>query len=267
MQEWRSSADEPYPDFEDCAWRATTDADGRFRLLETPVTPSRLIVEAPGFATTIDGPFEPLPGALVEREVVLDPGLSLRCRVADASGQPASGARLRLQAQELPTGRHFSEQRAAAGPDGIHEFTHLQPAVYEVSWIDPAGEDTFICLQRRVVQVEQGGASVDLQPRGATRVVGTLAGGRTSGLHGSVWMWPADMVVHDLEDEVARAERMFSTRTTDGTFELAGVLPGAYTLSASVASHSEEGYWEASEPVTVGDEPVLEVTVPLVLDD
>ncbi len=277
---------------------ATTDAQGRFELKELPAGRWVLTASKAGLVTLQYGqrrPFESgraleiRDGDTLERaDIFLPRGSAITGHVVDEFGDPVATARvqvLRYQLQQgvrrlvpvgvgdqtddtgafrifgLAPGEYFVSATLRAGPgtDGADGVTSA-PTYYP-------GTNSLAEAQRVVLAVaqEQGSVNFPLLPGRTVRISGlavSAAGDRLRG--GLVTLVPSG--------DMASAATITGTTgrvLDDGTFTLANVAPGTYTLAALSGGGGRRGGGAfsgadaefASLPVVVGNEDLTGLTI------
>lgn len=208
---------------------ATTDADGRYRLLLPSRAAVRVRVDADGFVGDELGGVEP-PQAGLELSLARRLGLE---GVVRANGRPAGGA-------EVIVAGVGGTRTAQAGPDGTFSFGGLAEGRYALR--ATRGNEAAYLDGVNVAAVDGGSGvlTVELQP--ATVVGGTLRdrGGKPIA-RGEVILAEAD------------GAPLPRSATTDaaGAFRFVAVLPGSYVVTA----HADGFYPSEPRTLRVGHAP------------
>jgi uncharacterized GH25 family protein/protocatechuate 3,4-dioxygenase beta subunit len=199
-----------------------TSDDGSFTLENVPPGPTQLVVSAPGYTTAH------IPGLNVEDgktvndvEVALDTGVRLTGRVTGPDGAPVSGVSVRESGSNMGPMRFMTGGEAPATTDPNGE--------YSIEAIDP-GQKTFT-FQRQGFLAED--RTVTLSGREARLDVQLSSGVSLNGVVVTDAGAPvADAMVNAMSASDAAFGRQGRT-DANGSFQIAGLAPGHYTISAS----------------------------------
>ncbi|MFO0931244.1 MAG: carboxypeptidase-like regulatory domain-containing protein [Planctomycetota bacterium] len=225
--------------------RTTTDAAGAFRLVGLP--PGKVALEAvvPDLVTRGNGlgtaTFDAEAGA-TDVAVVVDVGLEVVLRWADASPAPASAS------VQVPREGGPPRVDARFGPDGVARVRGLLATDRLVVWVpqDDAGRSVL------VRDVEPGG-EVALTRREGHAITGVVKGLGDAAAT-TVWAEESDLAL-----------RVVGRLRADGHFELRGLPDGTrWRVAATVAGPSEEdpGRSVAVDDVAPGATVDLELPAP-----
>lgn len=206
-----------------------TDAEGRFRLVElSPSDEAKLVVEKVGYRKL------EIPGLQIEGaeplELVLLPGLELRGRVIDGVERPVAEATVTLTRWSDSTGR--SSETVTADADGSFVFDSQAPGRFELLGRSKDGLAGF-----HEGELKQGRQEVKLVLRSALTVSGRLLDPDGLGVsYGRIALEPYQPGEVDALN--SRTKRVDVSSATDGSFTIAGIVPGSYRLSARHAEHA-----------------------------
>lgn len=203
----------------------TTGPDGEFDLGGLRPGPVTVIVEEEGYLRAEVDLGEQESGAhLEDTRIALEGGLSLTGIVVWPDGEPAAGARVRYRT----VGARFrKDDEVLSGEDGRFEIAGLTGGAYELHGSGRRKRETLVTTARAVA----GAGELRLE---------LLAGARFTG-----------RVVDDRGEAVARARvaarplglasglARVNGRADggDGTFELSGLTPGVWEVSATAKDH------------------------------
>jgi uncharacterized GH25 family protein len=205
--------------------KAFTNDDGTFVLENVPPGPTQLVVNAPGYTTA------QIPGLSVEDgktvsdvEVALDTGVKLTGRVTSSEGTPLSGVNVRLN--ETASGARVIRMN----PAGATATTNPN-GEYTLEAVDP-GEKTFTFTRQGYLSEQR---TVTLSEKEARLDVTLSSGVR---LNGAV-MTEAGVPVADASvTAMSPSDPSFGRQVrsdSSGNFQIEGLAPGHYTLTASKA--------------------------------
>jgi hypothetical protein len=201
---------------------ARAGPDGAFRIEAVDAGACTLAVQCSGFPDAADGPFD-VPSA--PRVIRLQAGGRISGVVRTIDG-PAVHAQIRVSRD----GRTWG---LGAGADGRFALDGLASGTYQV-----AHEDGITNFSRQVVVTAPETTDVRLVPDGSATLTGTVTKDHR----------PAEGFVHLRPKTEGLPTR--GARLVNGRFELRGVEPGSYFLSARYGIDPAEGI---GEPVELHD--------------
>jgi protocatechuate 3,4-dioxygenase beta subunit len=272
---------------------ALTDAEGMFELRDLPAGTWSLRASKTGYVSqqlgqrSPFGPSEPVElsdGQQFTAQIALPRAGAITGRVFDEYGDPVANVRVgALRVYWTPTGRRWSAAGSTVMTDdtGAYRVYGLAPGRYYLSAtaVLPSAADglstsdgpvtyspvyypgttdlaTAQAIQVGVAQ-EQSNINVGLTPARAVRISGTVLGS------GGTPVQSAMVTLHapGIEEIVGVGGRSVGT-TRDGTFTLANVAPGNYTLEAVTRVRQGDSPPEvAALPITVGTQDIAGLTV------
>ncbi len=274
---------------------ATTDDQGRFEFTDLPAGEYLVMVRKPGYASRGYGQRRwnesprPLTLRAGERfdkcDVALERGGVITGRVFDEIGEPVLEATVRVLRHNWFRGRKRLVPAGAGTTNdlGVFRVFGLQPGEYVVQasirassrWLRdnapvdyaptfyPGTADAASALAVEVTPGQESIADVSLQ---TVRVAG-IAGQVLSGSGRPVTGGRVMAVLQAEGDQgVFGGQPRSASIKPDGTFQMTGLAPGTYLLSASVADAGfgpSDGREMAQQLVTVAGEPVHGVTLAL----
>jgi membrane-associated protease RseP (regulator of RpoE activity) len=218
---------------------ATTEADGSFTFDGVDTIPYSLVADLDDYARTVK---DAVPGGTQNVQITLDKGLSVSGLVIDPDDRPIPAFTL-LVTQREGVLRHGVAVRTVIDPAG--KFSVRVPKgdyellVYASGWA-PSGpvpaaagsSDTKIKLSQGAVLAGKVIDAKSREPLAYARVQREGGGGGAS----------------------AQPANAGTVTRADGTFELAGIPPGPFTISIGAGNHHSklEGGLLATEGGTVG---------------
>jgi hypothetical protein len=260
----------------------TTDDDGRFQLNGLKAGEWRVTIFKGGYYPWYIGqrrPFEiPPPVAIAARQrlevdIPLTRGGVIAGRVFDQSGEPLAGLQVKVYRARMSQG--YRRLESVGVPDrtddtGAYRIYALPPGDYYVAAslrmapADSVVETTYAptyypgtgdlgeAERIRIGLGSEATAVFPLLPVRRVRVTGTLLS--SSGA-------PADAVLSltSANSELGMPLGLGTVTRRDGSFTLADVPPGRYTLSASLRSDGPSEI--ASMPLVVGDDDVTGIAL------
>lgn len=278
---------------------ATTDAQGRFELRDLPAGRWTLTASKAGLVTLQYGQRRPLEagraleirdGETLERaDIVLPRGSAITGHVFDEFGDPIANARVQVLRYQMQQGvRRLVPVGGGDQTDdtGAYRLFGLAPGEYFVSatlrsgpGADSAdavsyaptyypGTSSVAEAQRVALTIGQEQASVNfpLLPARTVRVSGVAVGAAGNSLSGGVVTLVSSGDTATVANLPANTGRVLA----DGTFTLANVAPGTYTLAAFAGGGTRRGGGAgfagndaefASLPIVVGNEDLSGLTV------
>ncbi len=279
-------------------YQETTDPDGRFEIKD--IEPGRywLGIEREGYQVQRVGigsvwargrerlPLTCSPGQQLEIAVQFAPSAVMTGRVVDADGDPVSKALVEALREAFWSGkkRMMTVEQAETDDLGGYRLHGLRAGKYylraalqaefrhgsAVALASSAAGESLVyaptyypgvhtrneATRIEVKAGEEGRADFFLVPTRAVRVRGRLVGQPSEGssLETRVMIIPRDESGSGFDFRATGEVRK------DGTFEIGGVLPGAYTLVAFAVS--AEGWTQiASQPLEVGTADLEDLTL------
>lgn len=208
-----------------------TSDDGTFTLENVPPGPTELVVSAPGFTT------QHIPGLTVEDgktlsdvEVDLGSGARLTGRVTATDGTPLSGVSVALDSGNSGGGGRVlriggSDTSTTTDPNGE----------YTLDSVDP-GQQTFVFAHdgylsaSRTINISGKGAQLDVQLSSGISLGGMVVTDAGAPV--------ADATVSARSASDASFGRQAQT-DSGGNFQIAGVAPGHYTITATKSGLAE----------------------------
>ncbi|MBI3046753.1 MAG: carboxypeptidase regulatory-like domain-containing protein [Acidobacteria bacterium] len=271
----------------------TTDAEGRFELRDLPAGRWDLTASKGGFVTMRYGqrrpfeagrPIELADGQILQQvNFALPRGAVIAGRLVDEFGEPVAGARVQALRYQLSQG---TRRLAPAGmmtltdDTGAFRLYGLMPGEYYVSAILralPADETTdstgyaptYYPGTGSVTEAqpialgvaEEANVAFALMPVRTARISGTVVNSMGLPLLNGVVMLLAADAIGGPPAAFGAGNRI----RPDGTFVLANVAPGSYTLMATSGGPGGRGAGGdvemGSVPVTIGGDDVTGVTI------
>lgn len=231
-----------------------TDANGAFELVDVPLGEGKLHVQHDAYAPHLDGPF--LVGPLAtERLLEMTHGATLAGRLLDAEGNGLAGEKVDLAAR-FAAGKKWYWTTASAS-DGSYSFGALPNGQYELFWYRPDGERHYPALSTALTLAPGAELTLDLQPHGSTRLIGTLTCGFELAAPATVRLTLATT------PEAPFPARSYGALATADHFQLDHLEPGTYSLSAW-ANLTDGRSASGQTTVVVPESGELVVTLPLV---
>ncbi|HEX6202470.1 MAG TPA: carboxypeptidase-like regulatory domain-containing protein, partial [Thermoanaerobaculia bacterium] len=220
---------------------ARTDDDGRFEIENVPPGAVRLAASGGGFRPGEASGIELAPGERRDGvRIELQRGGTLVGRVLAPDGQPLPNALVQVSANLL-----WGGIEGRTDGDGRYRLPGLPEGVLQVR----AEHSDFVATIREITAGE-GEIQLDLQLGAGHRVSGRVVDAGGAPIAGARVMLGGQMVRGLLRPATTRA---------DGSFELDGVAPGLWQLSAA-----KEGWVQAEEPLRLEiDGPVAGVELRL----
>jgi hypothetical protein len=217
----------------------TTDAGGRFELVNLPVGPITLAVDHEEHALVLDGPFE-VGVRPVERWIELGSGATVRGRLLDAAGRGLAGETVSVYC--LEGGEKHRQWEATTGADGSYSLRGLGAGDYHLRWLRRLGEIQASDLLQLVRLEADQTLEVDLQPKGRATVRGTIRfdGELPPLVH--VMFLPETKVPAGWDGKKplwARSGR--ATFAENGAFELEPMEAGRWNAVVSFGSYQRRG--------------------------
>ncbi len=186
---------------------AVDDAGGAFAIADAPAADLQLIVHAAGYVPqTVDVPAS--DGEPPELEVLLEPGATLRGRVTTTAGQPLADA-------NVTATPNADEAAAETDENGEYALAPIEPGPVVVEF----SHTGFVTERKSVTAAD------------TTRVDATLSRGLA--LRGVVLSDGAGVPQASVLASGPGDASQFATSNADGGFEIAGLTPGHYRVSAS----------------------------------
>lgn len=200
-----------------------TDARGNFELADVPPGGMALRVEA-AEGGAVDGPFQVAEGETIERWVELHAGGSLEGRLLDANGVGIGGASVQLIGTHVVGSNRW--RTATTATDGSYSFADLPPGIFEISWMREMEGQRTSDLQRLVV-LQEGVNRLDLRPRGATTLRGTVTQEDGSARPvAALYVYQRGRNLPGFNDGTRGAFAV------NGSFEVLGLEAGSWTVAA-----------------------------------
>jgi protocatechuate 3,4-dioxygenase beta subunit len=198
-----------------------TDADGNFVFEGLALESMTLAIEAPGFASRIDGPFE--PDAHTTRTVELAAGATLRGVLRDRAGHALAHEPVMVSGSGGELGKLYRTWQFETDGEGRFELGDLMPATYSSSRLLKYESGSVGDLGQNVTITEARVYEVELRPRGSGSVSGTIQvrGGAA----------PLLTIMANRTDAPAGQVAWRSAIARDGRFQIEGMEPGRWHFS------------------------------------
>ncbi len=230
--------------------RAYSSKEGAFELHDLARESTWVVVEAPGYAPLVAGPFEPsAAGTRCVLEVAR--GATLRGVLRDVDGRPVADAKVLVSSYEPRTGESRGRQ-LETDADGRFSVSDLAPGSHQVARIlqrEPYG----VVDISRLVEIDSAGEyEVELRPSGVARLIGNVGavGGSFEGT------FRAERL--DANDKPTNESR--AGFVVAGRFEVEGLARGRWRVEVN-----EFGGFDVMRSgttiVEVGDEPTLSAQI------
>ena len=223
-------------------------ADGSFEVRELPERTVSLLAEAPGYVVARRD-VDVVAGSVPSVELVLQRGLEVSGQVVDASGRPLAAAQVTLTAAAFTAPSGARERRPTrpiegqTDADGRFRLSGAPPGDFELV-VRPGGSRQVVREAVSVADRSVSGILVRIPEAG--RISGRILGAEA--------------------DEISRIEvtafsehgRVFGRVSPDGSYEIAGLLPGRWQLvgQAGVGGARANG----QVVIEAGDEEVRDLT-------
>ena len=225
---------------------ATSSADGSYELRALDAGAQRIEVQSEdGIAPERGWELEVTVGAVVVQELTLDPGGSIAGTVVDSDGKPAARVSVTIM--------YPNYLRADSGADGTFRFTNLRPGMYTVDAVQADGQITSEHVTVRASQTSNVKLVIAVAPGSISGLVVDAAGSP----FGDAFV----VAAHEIEGYANT--RPWSPNHgsqvlagIDGTFTIAHLVPGSYTLRAYRTGGGET----ILEHVLVGSHVRLQIT-------
>lgn len=248
------------------AVKLTTDASGSFTLSADPTaTGVRLFISREGYRA-LDGKNRvglSIRAGSAPLSIRLAPQSSIQGRVTDAAGAPLAGIAVNLVGVEIHNGRRQSRQTfdQMANENGDFRFENLPPGLFYLRAAGQAGGKTYgpVYYPAAVTQDEAqlltatAGKSITADFR--------LESHASFHIRGIVTNMPLrrNVVVHLLrgDDPLGTPAAV----TPGGTFDIAGVTPGSYTVQAYTPDVTPLNLGEAEVSVEERDPVAVKISL------
>ncbi|PYQ56087.1 MAG: hypothetical protein DMF78_00005, partial [Acidobacteria bacterium] len=221
--------------------RATTDAQGRFRLDGLAAGLHTLAARGRGVSGARRG-----IGIGKRAEIYVFPGSGLHATVSGPDGRAVAGAKVALENATPFGGRSADVQVSDAR--GRIEFVGIDPGVYRVV----ARHPDFAPAWTTVTVERSGDATADLTLAPPAAIVGRLVGAEDRPVRGRVAVAETDGAA---PPPFSLAPTLAVETAEDGRFRLDTVPPGSYVLSATAPGYGAR----RAEAVVGGTQRVTDV--------
>jgi hypothetical protein len=248
------------------AARVTTNASGTFTLsADATATGVRLFVSHAGYRTQ-DGKAQAALSVRAGSPPVamrLTPQSSVQGRVTKASGQPIAGIGVNLARVEIREGRRQARQAYSkiTGPDGEFVFDDLPPGTFYLRAAGQAAANTYGPVYYPSAFTQEQAQLLRVAPGKSITAEFHLESHESYRIRGIVTNMPLrrSVIVRLLRGDDPLGNT--ATVSPNGTFEVAGVAPGSYTLQAYTPDVVPLNLGEADVTVEDRDRIALKITL------
>ena len=221
-----------------------TDSVGRFRFANVPAGEHRLLVLDEAHPNHLDGPFEVLPEADVERVIEIPPGAQVSGRLRDIGGAARAGVVIELAREGTGRSGFFQDWEATTDAEGRYRFDTLPSGAFRIGPRIGDGETRVVEYQLRFELSTVEERELDLEPPGTATLVGRL------GHDGEL---PELLIVQLIgaKDSESGPRTRFGGLARTGEFTLRGLTPGTYGVIVHGRTPGSRVQWMSAAPVEV----------------
>lgn len=208
---------------------AQTDERGTFRIENASPQEGRLWIKTPDRTAFADEPFLLAPGVSVERAIRVPLGARIEGLVLDIEGQPEAGVAISVRATAVQNSAGF-QREVLSDELGEFRFEGLAAGSYQVSRLKKSGDFQVPELSAACTLESEGLTRLELKFEGAGRLGGQLE------LDGAPFMGVVQVFARLMFDGQGNPQsspaKVRGTLAENGRFEILGLAPGSYMLTA-----------------------------------